>query len=110
VNFFLLVSPGVGDRSFIASFGGHDIEMKGGKIFKKEVCFSDGSQIDGFDILMTLFAKVDAMSFFFFSVKKLQRFLVPVVAERADHSINAPLISAMGTEKESFSHFFLQQA
>jgi hypothetical protein len=58
---------------------------------------------------MTLIAKVDPMSFFFFSIKKLKRFLIPIVAEGADHSINSPLIPAIRTEEESFSHFFLEQ-
>jgi hypothetical protein len=59
---------------------------------------------------MTLIAKVDTMSLFFFRIKKLKRLLIRIVAERADPSINSPLISAVRTEEESFSHFFLEQA
>jgi hypothetical protein len=104
-----LANPGVRDGSFIAFLGSHDIEMKGGEVFQKEVCFSDGSQVNRFDVLMTLIAKVDAMRFFFFSIKKLKRFLIPVVAEGADHSVDSPLISAMRTEEVSFSNLLLQQ-
>ena len=64
--------------------------MKGGKVLQKEVCFSDGSQIDRFDILMTLIAKVDAMIFLFFSIKKLKKFLIPIVAEWAGDPIHSP--------------------
>jgi len=83
--------------------------MEGGEILQGRVCFSEDSQINRLDVLMALIAKVDAMRFFFLSIKKMKRFVIPIVAEGADHSVDSPLISAMRTEEESFSHVFPQQ-
>ena len=83
--------------------------MEGGEILQGRVCFSDGPQINGLDVLVTLIAKVNTIGFLSLCTKIVKRLLVFIVAEGADHSVDSPLISAMRTEEESFSHFFLQQ-
>jgi len=58
---------------------------------------------------MTFVTKINAMGFLSLSIKIMERFLIFVVAERAEYSFNSPLIPAEGTEEIPLSHLLLQQ-
>jgi hypothetical protein len=98
--------PGIGDGPFVAFLGGTDIEMEGGKILQQRVGDFNRSQVNGLDILVTLITEVDPIGLLSLSIKIVERLLFVVIAERADHPIRSPLISAIGAEEKSFSNLF----
>jgi hypothetical protein len=57
---------------------------------------------------MTFLAKVNAIGFLSLDKKVIERFLIFVVAELAEQSIDSPLNAATGTEEIPLSHFLLQ--
>jgi hypothetical protein len=101
-----LAGPGIGDGSLVAFLGGTDIEMESGEVLQREVQFSQRPQVNGLDILVTLVTEINPISILSFSIKIVERLLFVVIAERADHPIRSPLISAIGAEEKSFSNLF----
>jgi hypothetical protein len=53
---------------------------------------------------MTFVTEINAMGFLSLSIKIVKRFLVFVVAERAEYTIRSPLITAEGAEEIPLSH------
>lgn len=103
------IGPGVGDGSLITFLGGQNIEMKGGEILKNRVRLSEVSVIDGLNVLVAFVAEVDPIRFFSLCKKIMKRFLILIITERAEQSIDSPLIAAIGTEEIALPCFLFQQ-
>jgi len=58
--------------------------------------------------LAAFVAEINTVGLLSFATKILQRFLLSVVAEWAEQSIDSPLIAAMGAKEITLSPFFLQ--
>jgi hypothetical protein len=105
-----LRGPGVRQRSLVAFLGSDHIEMEGGKVYQGRVYFSNRPQIDRLDVLVTLIAEVNAISFLPFGGEVMKRFLIFIVTERAKNPIGLPLIPTIGTDEKSFPHLLFQKA
>jgi hypothetical protein len=80
--------------------------MESGEVFQQRVGDFNRSQVNRFDVLMTLVTEINPINILSLCIKILKRFLLLIVAERADHPIRSPLISAIGAEEKSFSNLF----
>ena len=107
-NVIILWGPRAGDGSLITFLRRQNIKMKGGEVLKNRVRFSEVSVIDRLDVLVAFVAEVDPIRVLPLPIKIVERFLACVRAERAEQSIDSPLIATIGTHEISFSHLFLQ--
>jgi len=103
-----LRGPGIRDGSFVAFLEGTDIEMESGEILQWEVQFSRRPQVNCLDILVTLITEVDPIGLLSLGIEIVKRSQLLIIAEGADHPIDSPLISTIGTEEKSFSNLFFQ--
>ncbi len=102
------IGPGAGNGSLIAFFRRQNVEMKGGEIFKYRIRFGEVPVIDRLNVLVAFVAEVDPIRFLSLCKKIMKRFLILIITERAEHSIDSPLIAAIGTEEITLPHFFFQ--
>ena len=100
--------PGIWDGSFVAFLGGTDIEMESGEVLQGEVQFPQRPQVNGLDILVTLITEVDPIGLLSLGIEIVKRPQLLIIAEGADHPIDSPLISTIGTEEKSFPNLFFQ--
>jgi hypothetical protein len=64
--------------------------MEGREIFQQRIRCFHRSTVDGFDIVMTFVADIDAAGLFSLTIEILERPLLAVAAERTRQSINSP--------------------
>jgi len=83
--------------------------MKGGEILKNRIRFSEVSVIDGLNVLVAFVAEVDPIRFLSLCKKIMKRFLILIITERAEQSIDPPLVAAIGTEEITLPCFLFQQ-
>jgi hypothetical protein len=57
---------------------------------------------------VTFVTEIDAIGFLSLCKEIMERFLFSVIAERAEQSIDSPLIATIGAEEIPLSHFLLQ--
>ena len=84
--------------------------MKGGEILKNRIRFSEVSVIDGLNVLVAFVAEVDPIRFLSLCKKIMKRFLIFIIAEWTEQSIDSPLIAAIGAEEITLPDIFSQQA
>jgi len=94
----------------IAFLGGEKIEMEGGEVFQGRFEDLRDSKIDGFDVLMTLVAEVNAMGLLPLTGKVAERAWIRVTAIGTSQPFQAPLKIAEGTEEKTGPRFGSQQA